>query len=219
MNIRCIVLDIDDTLYLERDYVLSGFQAVDRWVRARFGVEKFCESAWSAFEAGRRGDIFNYCLGEAGVEPTPDTLAEIVTVYRTHVPAITLTADARSFLNRSSLHARLAVVSDGPLESQNAKARALGLSQWAEPIVLTAAYGPDFHKPSPRPFELVSTRLESSPGDCCYVADNPLKDFSGPKSLGWQTIRVRRPGGLHFGRDRTADVDLEVATLDAVSFN
>jgi putative hydrolase of the HAD superfamily len=211
---RCIVLDIDDTLYLERDYVRSGFRAVDGWFSAGFGVPGFFECAWGAFEAGRRGDIFDHCLRNLGVETSADMLAEMVAVYRSHVPDIALIADAYRFLNRERVNVRLAVVSDGPVESQNAKAGALGLSRWAEPIVLTAAYGPDFHKPSARPFELVSTRLGGRAVDCCYVADNPLKDFSGPKSLGWRTIRVRRQGGLHFGCESTGDVDYEVATLD-----
>src|SRR5207302_9076607 len=31
MNELCVVFDIDDTLYLERDYVRSGFRAVGTW--------------------------------------------------------------------------------------------------------------------------------------------------------------------------------------------
>ena len=33
-----IVFDLDDTLYLERDFVRSGFAAVDRWVSDRFAI-------------------------------------------------------------------------------------------------------------------------------------------------------------------------------------
>ena len=33
-----IVFDLDDTLYPERDYVLSGFKAVASWAEARLGV-------------------------------------------------------------------------------------------------------------------------------------------------------------------------------------
>jgi FMN phosphatase YigB (HAD superfamily) len=33
--------------------------------------------------------------------------------------------------------------------------------------------------------------------DAVYIADNPLKDFSGPKQLGMKTIRFRHPLGLY----------------------
>jgi len=53
------VLDIDDTLYLERDYVRSGFCAVGRWLAEHQNVEDFFERAWALFEAGARGNIFD----------------------------------------------------------------------------------------------------------------------------------------------------------------
>ena len=36
-----------------------------------------------------------------------------------------------------------------------------------------------------------------------YVADDPLKDFAAPRQLGWLTIRVRRPGGLHYAEENS----------------
>lgn len=44
------VFDIDDTLYLERDYVRSGFRAVGEWARDRFGCDDFAARCWSRFE-------------------------------------------------------------------------------------------------------------------------------------------------------------------------
>lgn len=47
--IHTIVLDLDDTLYPERDYVLSGFQAADAWVKARYDVGGFADRALALF--------------------------------------------------------------------------------------------------------------------------------------------------------------------------
>jgi putative hydrolase of the HAD superfamily len=33
--IHTLVFDLDDTLYPEKDFVLSGFDAVDRWLKER----------------------------------------------------------------------------------------------------------------------------------------------------------------------------------------
>ena len=53
-NTLCVVFDIDDTLYLERDYVGSGFAAVGAWIEANLGFRSFSDRCWIAFRSGRR---------------------------------------------------------------------------------------------------------------------------------------------------------------------
>ena len=48
----CVVFDIDDTLYLERDYAFSGFEAVGRWVAARLQIVDFALRCRHNFVAG-----------------------------------------------------------------------------------------------------------------------------------------------------------------------
>lgn len=85
---RLVVLDIDDTLYLERDYVRSGFTAVGGWARDELGVDGLGERAWAVFEAGVRRTIFDEALAGAGVEATPDLVTRLAEVYRSHAPTI-----------------------------------------------------------------------------------------------------------------------------------
>ena len=66
--IRCVVFDLDDTLYLERDYVRSGFFAVGRYLEERHDLQGFESAAWQEFEAGRRGDIFDHDSMKTGWE-------------------------------------------------------------------------------------------------------------------------------------------------------
>ena len=54
---------------------------------------------------------------------------------------------------RLAPHVALAVVTDGPLASQQAKAEALLLSRWADLIVFTETLGPGRGKPHPAAFE------------------------------------------------------------------
>jgi putative hydrolase of the HAD superfamily len=212
-TVRCVVFDIDDTLYLERDYIRSGFHAVDSVVRERYGVSDFAVSAWAAFERGVRGTTFDVALRECGVEPTEDVVAELVRVYREHEPKISLLADAAECLGALEGRVSVAAVSDGPLASQQNKAMALGLVRWCDPVVLTASLGADRGKPHPAAFERIE-RATGQRGECClYVADNPAKDFQGPKSLGWRTVRIRRPLGLHFSVEEPVCCDLEMADL------
>ena len=58
--IRGIVFDIDDTLYLERDYVRSGFAHVAREVgRTDDEAGRLHDWLIRAFESGVRGDTFD----------------------------------------------------------------------------------------------------------------------------------------------------------------
>ena len=199
----CAVFDIDDTLYLERDYVRSGFEAVGAWASRWLGRGDFGERCWCRFVAGDRNSIFDKTLRECGKEPAPELIAALVAIYRTHVPSITLAPDAFEALSAISGNTPIAVISDGPITSQSRKAEALGLNAFADPILLTEVMGSALCKPHPWAFEQVQ---QSRPADkYVYIADNPCKDFTAPTQLGWVTVRIRRPGGLHFAVESSTD--------------
>ena len=213
---RLVAFDIDDTLYLERDYVRSGFAAVDAWARRELGVDALGDRAWAAFETGIRGRIFDEALAACGVRANGSLVPRLVDVYRSHAPAIELLHDVRAWLAARPAGATLAVVTDGPLASQRAKAAALGLTSWAHPIVFTEALGPGLGKPHPAAFERVEAATRLSGAACAYVADNPAKDFAGPRGRGWRTVRVRRVDGLHATVASGDDVDAEISGFAAL---
>ena len=213
---ECVVFDIDDTLVLERSYVHSGFIAVGAWVATNLGVDGFAERAWSLFASGVRGNTFDAVLEQLELDHDDTTVTKLVEVYRTHHPLLELLHDARACLDQLAGDAAIAVVTDGPLESQRAKARTLGLAHWADPIVLTSDLGAGFGKPHRRAFEVVENATGVRGRRCTYVADNPVKDFAAPRAMGWRTIRVRRPESLHVDIPSGPDVDAEVDDLHDV---
>lgn len=210
---ECVVFDVDDTLYLERDYVRGGLRAVDGWLERNLGVSGFFQDAWAAFERGVRGRIFDAALAEKDFSASSDVIAELVRVYRTHRPDIGLLSDARDYLDGLKNGVALAIVTDGPKESQRAKVEALQTDRWVRTTVITADLGDGYSKPHPRAFRMVERATGYSGESCVYVADNPTKDFVAPKSLGWRTVRVRRAGGLHTESPSGSDVDLEITDL------
>lgn len=195
----CAVFDIDDTLYLERDYVRSGFDAVGRWAAEWTQIKDFGERCWRKFAAGNRRSIFDEVLGDDGRQSSPELVSALIELYRTHTPSIALAPDASEALSAISSTASIAVISDGPVASQSRKAEALGLRSFAAPIVLTEIFGAQCRKPDPWAFELVRQCLPAQV--YAYIADNPLKDFAAPKQLGWITVRVRRPAGLQYAME------------------
>lgn len=195
-NKICAVFDLDDTLFLERDYVRSGFDAVGIWAARWLRIPNFADRCWRAFLAGTRGSVFDLVLRDCGVAADTPLVDALVALYRTHVPCIQLLPDARDALHAIADFASTAVISDGPVASQSRKVEALGIDSFAAPIVLTEVMGADYRKPHTRAFEYLAQQFPGSV--CVYLADNPVKDFSAPRALGWKTIRIRRPEGLHY---------------------
>ena len=210
---RAVVFDVDDTLYLERDYVRSGFTAAGAWARTELGVADFGDRAWAAFEAGVRGRIFDEALAACGVPANGSVVSQLVDVYRSHAPAIEPLPDVSVWLAGRPADFAVAVVTDGPRASQRAKAAALDLAGWADPIVFTEELGPGRGKPHPAAFARVEAATGLAGAACAYVADNPAKDFAGPRSRGWRTVRVRREGGLHATVASGDDVDAEITAF------
>jgi len=215
-----VTFDLDDTLYLERDFVRSGFAAVGAWLATERGVRGFESCAWRLFEAGRRGDVFDRVLPRLGVDPDGALIRRLVRVYREHLPTIRLEPAAADLLGRLGGRCRLAVLTDGFHETQRRKIKSLGLESTCRPIVCTDRWGREHWKPSPKGFLHVQETLGAAPERCIYIGDNPAKDFRAPKGLGWRTLRLRHPQGEHAGASAASprdEADATVTSLDQVA--
>jgi putative hydrolase of the HAD superfamily len=210
-----IVFDLDDTLYLERDFVRSGFAAVDRWVSDRFAISGFFDRAWALFEGGRRGDIFDCALTELTIRVSPELIRHLIDVYRKHAPSIELAADAEEALAALCPRHTAALLTDGFGTTQARKVLALGLAERLRPIIYTDELGSGMQKPHPQGFLAIQNEFGLPARNFIYVADNPSKDFIGPRGLGWKTVRVRRPEGqyAHLSVGPAQDADKTVTSL------
>jgi len=217
---QAIIFDLDDTLYPERDFVLSGFRAVARWAEDRFGIPEaqgFGE-LHALFEAGVRGDTFNRWLIMHDIEPG-GYVPELLRVYRDHPPALVPYAGVPELLAGLARQYRLGLVSDGYLAVQRRKLEALKLSHYFHAIVFSDEWGREAWKPNPQPFWAVLERLEAEPSRAVYIADNPLKDFFGARSIGIKTIWFRQAEGEYARREPPSELyaaDLIIETLSAM---
>jgi putative hydrolase of the HAD superfamily len=214
-----VVFDLDDTLYAERDYVRSGFEAASIYARKQFGVTDFAEAAWTLFERGQRGNIFNRVLENCGVIAQQESVSKLVETYRVHRPNIRLFPDAQDCLQRLPPEWFLGIITDGYWASQRLKVTALGLQRCVKVVLFTDDWGKQYWKPHPMAFRLIEQRYMLAPRSLVYVGDNPHKDFSAPKNRGWHTIRVRRPNSLHFETDNvpTSEPDVNLADFASLS--
>ena len=198
-RIRAVIFDLDDTLYLERNYVRSGFAAVGEHLRQKLARgNAFEQWMWRQFLAGRREKVFDALSQRFRLGLCSADIAELVRVYRDHRPGIRPARGVEAMLTQlRRRRMKLAVLSDGFLPAQRMKFEALGLARMFRTAVFTEELGRDAWKPSPRSFELIRKRLAVSHAACAYVGDNPAKDFLAPNSLGWLTVQWRRTGQVH----------------------
>ncbi len=189
-----LVFDLDDTLYLERDFAFSGFAHLERWVAEHYGVSGFGPACQNIFTTGDRRKIFNTACALLGLPDSPDFIDRLVQEYRLHVPKIQLSPDAERFLSAAS-HP-MGLITDGPERMQRNKIAALKLEQRIAHIRPTGAWPEGFGKPHPRAFEEMES-LAPGGSKMVYVADNPAKDFVTPNAMGWQTVQVLRAGAVH----------------------
>jgi len=219
---RLVVFDLDDTLYPERDFVLSGFREVDRHLSENYQLSGFCNLAKALFEKGQRGRIFDevikYLLGnEAASQEAERLISELVGVYRGHNPDIDLFKDARWALTYFWPRMRTALLSDGYLLTQQQKITALGIANQFDAIVLSDEYGRTSWKPSPVPYLKCMELTNISGSHCTYIADNPAKDFVTAKALGWRTVQIQRDEGEYSSVSNVQDSHTPHATIRSLT--
>lgn len=195
---QLVAFDMDDTLYPEMDYVRSGYTAVAQHLAglANLAPDEILAGMWRSFAVNRRTVFDSVLAGLRLVDRV--TVSSLVELYRAHQPRIALpavTAEVLTGLRRSGAH--LAVVTDGPLVMQQRKADALGLDRYVDKVIFTDSLPPGCAKPSPAAFQHLMDTFAVPAAQCVYVADNPRKDFVGPRQLGWFTVQFVPDAGFY----------------------
>lgn len=196
-----VVFDLDDTLYPERQWALSGFRASERWAKEALGLDNLAADMTRLLDEGHRGRIFDMVLAERLGKAEPQTVKALVDAYRANEPELQLFDDAQWVLDHLEPHMSLGLVTDGETDLQSKKIATLGIAPRFRSLVITGSLGAnrEFWKPHPKPFETVAEGLPKDERRLVYVGDNPSKDFVSPNAMGWLTVQIVRPGGIHDG--------------------
>lgn len=217
MELKVIAFDLDDTLYPERMYVLSGFQAVSIWIEAEWGkpAAEVYRELETYFRNGVRGDTFNRWL-EAHALMTNGNLHKMVEVYRDHLPHLKPYSDVLPSLNSLSGRFSLALITEGYRKVQGRKIDALGIRELFGFIHIGGEEERDNWKPNPYPFRKLCDHFSVRPSQAMYIGDNPAKDFHGARKLGMSTVRMLREDGLHRqvkAMDESYEADINVRDM------
>jgi len=228
--LRLVLFDLDDTLYPEREFVTSGFRWVSHVVKTTMlSHELLFDAMMRLWQEDRRnvfdrlvemyGPLGNQRAVPGGAGLNNHSVDALVACFRCHPPSISLYPDAAEAL--AVLRGRgylTGIITDGLEDVQRRKVESLGLSALMDLILYTDSLGPDqlYWKPSAHAFSLALDAFRLAPGEACYVADNPAKDFVGPREMGLMTVRVVRANGIYRDVTPTACPDVVVDSLSSM---
>ena len=201
-----MVFDLDDTLYKEQDYLLSAYREIAERIGGRESEELRVKSEELRGKSEElrvkseelRGDrifdqmlrwrqegenVFQCLIDTYGLDMTVD---DLLTVYRSHVPAIRLDEETKHLLDSLHWAAVIGLITDGRSLTQRHKIEALGLSAYMDEENILISEETGHEKPSEVPYRHFMARYPAC--TYYYVGDNPAKDFSAPDRLGWTSI-------------------------------
>ena len=195
-NNKLIIFDLDDTLYLEKDYVYSGFHAVSQYLGKKFNLnaKNIFSFLKNTFEKGKRGNNFNLLLEEMEISEPLETL---INVYRTHVPEIKCFPEAKNVLSYFRIRGvPLILLTDGYPLTQNLKIEALKILKYFDEVIINDI-SKGTCKVNEKIFRNIIKKRKIEPLKVLVVGDNPRKDFDIPIRLGMMTVRIVKRDGLY----------------------
>ncbi len=184
-----IAFDLDDTLYHERDFLASGHRMLAGVLASESGTDK--DILYSIISAAHPRGIeaamaYLAVLGR----PTKYTIDELVKLYRTHKPDISLDPATERVLQHLKDQGHvLAIISDGSSATQRDKISTLGLYRYVEPEAVFISEETGGDKNTPISFAHAET-IAPKGATRIYVGDNPAKDFLQPNIRGWVSVML-----------------------------
>jgi len=186
-----VIFDLDDTLYPERRFALSGYAAVATQVAADTGmparvIYRFLVARFR--RAGREGLLQALCAAYA--LPVAD-IPRYVEIIRTHAPRLRHPRQTLAAL--STLRARghrLGVLTNGLPSTQRGKVAALAMERQVDAVIYAQECAPA-GKPAAVCFITALHRLGVEASRAVFVGDHPEKDIAGAHAVGLRTVWMR----------------------------
>lgn len=190
-SIKGVIFDLDDTLYSEKQYVKSGFRAVSQLL----GRDEAEDRLWNYFLDGK--NAIDELLNEWGQQ---DQKEQCLHAYREHMPEITLYEGVEPMIRSLKKEGVfVGIITDGRVEGQRNKVKALGLDGLVSDIIITDELGGvRFRKPNDIAFRIMQCRWNVPFEEMIYVGDNLNKDFQAPKQLGMRSLYFENKDGLYY---------------------
>jgi FMN phosphatase YigB (HAD superfamily) len=193
-----VVVDLDDTLYPQADYLASAAAAVGA-AASDAGLDGVAVHAALRHELATGSDAggtVDRALLAVGVPASalPGYVPGLVAAFTGHTPPRLMPyPGVEEALRALAAAAPLACLTDGNPVIQAAKLAATGLQPLLPVVVVTDALGGrSARKPHPTGIRTVAARLGVPPDRLLVIGDRPGKDVAVAAAVGARAIRVRQ---------------------------
>lgn len=192
--IKAIFFDLDNTLYDQMEYFLSGFATISDHLSQKYALAK--DDIYSRLmtlqhtKGSMYTNLFDGLLDSFGIHDKKEVQNLIHLYHTTSVDTLSLYEDAADVLPGLAEDYLLGLITNGNAGMQRRKAAALNLNRLLKIRIYTADIG--FPKPSPQGFQYAISISGTQPSESIYVGDNPYTDFAGPYEIGMSTVRIVR---------------------------
>lgn len=229
--ISVVLFDLDDTLFAHREAVQAGIRAHAHRLgyggdpaahgRRWYELEEHHYHRYLAgeigFEQQRRARAIDFAAAngvhlddEAAGHWFADYFDRYVENWRLHPDAVPVLDELRE------RGIRLGVITNGELDYQLRKIRAVGLDERLEHVIASGDVGAV--KPDPRIFAIACERFAVEPGAALYVGDRLATDAVGAASAGLTGVFLDRVGAPGHGGALPAEaVDAGVVRITSLA--
>ena len=195
--IKAVVFDLDDTLYMECEYVMHALANVAQFISDEYKIRN-AYSKLTALYAVDRKHVFDRIISQENLHD-PQALNKMIKAYKNaeikHLTANVGVIELLNLLHEKSI--KLGIITDGDIAIQNMKIEALGIRRWFDEVIVTDSLGGiACRKPNPEAFLLMAKALGVQVDEMIYVGDNPEKDFVVSETLPITTIQYDN-GGIY----------------------
>lgn len=199
---KVVLFDLDDTLYLERDYVYSGYKVVANFIGEKYSLLsddlyfKMIELSKESYS-----NVFNRLFNFYDIKIDNNELKKIIGIYKNHFPNIKLCKDSEKAINiLLEKGIRLGLITDGDSIQQRNKINALKIEKYFEKIIITDELAPnrEFWKPNKKAFEITVDFFKEEPRNMLYIGDNLNKDPFGALEVGINFKQIRRKDSISY---------------------
>ena len=150
-----LVFDLDDTLYNEKDFLISAYDEIAVFLSSK--TDKLPEAILSEMlhYYDKEYNVFDRIINDFSINSV--TIDTLLSMYRTHKPKIKLSKSTRSALKFVKYNAfKVGLITDGRSIQQRNKIEALGLTDFFDDIIISEEFGSE--KPNINNFKFYSDK-------------------------------------------------------------
>ncbi len=187
-----IVLDLDDTLYDEIEFVYNGFNSVSKYLEKKSNLKKNITLRFlkKNFINNRNQKLFNQLSKKFNLNLSTHQIKKLIYLYRYNSGILKMKKDRIYILNKIiKKYNKVYLVTDGNPRVQQLKIKKLKIKKYFKKIYYTSLFGRRAHKPSLKTFGYIAKKEKIDFSKLVYIGDNPFKDFKNLNKKGAITIR------------------------------